>query len=140
MLWTSKIDARVVDWFDIAALTSWWLDALHLLVVVGDTSFAADLFNALVVDIVDLDNVVDQMMVEIVVSVDDLEQVVVVPVDIDNYIFVVLMVNYIVLAHRLAQIKALINVFALGLVWMLNETSLTLTDFWIVDTAHVWCW
>ena len=91
-------------------------------------------------DIVDLDNVVDQMMVEIVVSVDDLEQMVVVSVHIDDHILVVLMMDNVVLANCLGKVKALVNVLAFGLVRVLYEPGLTLSNFWIVNTAHIWWW
>ena len=83
------------------------LDSLRLLVVIECLALASNLFDLLMVHIVNLDDIVDQVMVKVVVLDHDALRVPVVTVHVGYHGLRVLMVNSVLFHHRLERIKVL---------------------------------
>lgn len=101
---------------------------MRLLEVLLGDAVTFNLLDALMMNIVHSNNVVDQMMMIVVVLVDDSQRVIVVSVHVDNNVLVVLMVHN-VLSHRcLDVIECLLDVLRLELIFVLDVTCRALTN------------
>ena len=116
------------------------LNALCLLVVVEVSRSSSNLFNTLMVNIVDTNDVVGQMMVIVVVVIDNSDQVVVVSVHIVVDVSVVLVMNGVLLDDSLGQVIVELN--SLVDWWLVGDqiARLSFTHRSWLEAAHVWRW